>query len=115
MAADPRAPAAPRRLRLCFVIQRFGLEVAGGSELHCRWLAGRLARHHDVQVVTTCALDYLEWRNHYPPGTGNVDGLRVTRPPLKPPRDEHRLALISDLVLHDPHALADERPGGRGD
>ena len=48
-------------MRLCFVIQRFGLEVAGGSELHCRWLAGRLARRHQVEVVTTCALDYTTW------------------------------------------------------
>ena len=48
-------------MRLCFVIQRYGLEVAGGSELHCRWLAGRLAGRHQVQVATTCALDYLEW------------------------------------------------------
>jgi glycosyltransferase involved in cell wall biosynthesis len=101
--------AADRRLRLCFVIQRFGLEVAGGSELHCRWLAGRLARHHDVQVVTTCALDYLEWRNHYPPGADVVDGLRVTRHPVRRPRDEHRFALVSDLVFHDEHSLADER------
>jgi glycosyltransferase involved in cell wall biosynthesis len=98
-----------RRLRLCFVIQRFGLEVAGGSELHCRWLAGRLARRHDVRVVTTCALDYLEWRNHYPPGEARVEGLPVTRHPVRRPRDEHRFALISDLVFHEEHALADER------
>jgi glycosyltransferase involved in cell wall biosynthesis len=98
-----------RRLRLCFVIQRFGLEVAGGSELHCRWLAGRLARRHDVRVVTTCALDYLEWRNHYPPGADTVDGLPVTRYPVRRPRDEHRFALISDLVFHEDHSLDDER------
>jgi glycosyltransferase involved in cell wall biosynthesis len=108
MAADARATAG-RRLRLCFVIQRFGLEVAGGSELHCRWLAGRLARHHDVRVVTTCALDYLEWRNHFPPGADRVDGLPVTRHPVRRPRDEKRFARISDVVFHDEHGLDDER------
>ncbi|HUG53770.1 MAG TPA: glycosyltransferase family 4 protein [Vicinamibacteria bacterium] len=103
------AEAEGRRLRLCFVIQRFGLEVAGGSELHCRWLAGRLARRHEVRVATTCALDYLEWRNHYPPGEVVVEGLPVRRHPVRRPRDEHRFALISDLVFHDEHSLADER------
>jgi glycosyltransferase involved in cell wall biosynthesis len=105
MAAD----GGRRRLRLCFVIQRFGLEVAGGSELHCRWLAGRLARRHDVRIATTCALDYLEWRNHYPPGPDTVDGLPVLRYPVRRPRDEHRFALVSDLVFHEEHSLDDER------
>ena len=50
-------------MRLCFVIQRYGAEVAGGAELHCRWLAARLARQHQVRVLTTCARDYIEWRN----------------------------------------------------
>ena len=96
-------------MRLCFVIQRYGLDVAGGSELHCRWLAGRLARRHDVQIATTCALDYLEWRDHYPPGPDRVDGIPVTRYPVARPRSERRFALVSDLVFNEEHSLADER------
>jgi glycosyltransferase involved in cell wall biosynthesis len=96
-------------VRLCFVIQRYGLEVAGGSELHCRWLAGRLASRHEVRVVTTCALDYLEWRNHYPPGTDRVDGIAVQRFPVRRPRSERRFALVSDLVFHEEHTVAEER------
>jgi glycosyltransferase involved in cell wall biosynthesis len=96
-------------LRLAFVIQRFGLEVAGGSELHCRWLAGRLARRHAVRVITTTALDYLEWRNHYPPGDTEVAGIPVTRFPVRRTRSERRFALLSDLVFHEPHSPDDER------
>ena len=64
-------------MKLAFVIQRYGLEVNGGAELHCRWLAERLARRHEVEVFATRALDYLEWRNHYPKGTELVNGIPV--------------------------------------
>jgi hypothetical protein len=82
-------------LRLCFVIQRYGLVVAGGSELHCRWLAGRLAARHDVRIVTTTALDYLEWANHYPEGAAVVDGIPVTRHRVERPRSIRRFAALS--------------------
>jgi glycosyltransferase involved in cell wall biosynthesis len=96
-------------LRLCFVIQRYGLEVAGGSELHCRWLAGRLAARHQVEVVTTTALDYLEWANHYPPGPSVVDGIPVTRHRVERPRSIRRFAALSELVFDDDeHTRADE-------
>ncbi len=82
-----------------FVVQRFGLEVAGGAELHCRWLAGRLSRRHDVGVAATCALDYLEWRNHYPPGPATVDGIPVRRYKVARPRDERRFSRLSERVF----------------
>jgi glycosyltransferase involved in cell wall biosynthesis len=96
-------------VRLCFVVQRYGLEVGGGAELHCRWLAGRLAGRHDVEVMTTCALDYLEWRDHYAPGQDRVEGIPVARYPVERPRSERRFAQVSDLVFHEEHSMADER------
>jgi glycosyltransferase involved in cell wall biosynthesis len=95
-------------LKLCVVIQRYGLEVGGGSELHARWLAGRLARRHQVEVATTCALDYLEWRNHYPAGRAVVDGIPVTRYPVERERSDLRFGKISDLVFRDEHLRRDE-------
>jgi glycosyltransferase involved in cell wall biosynthesis len=95
-------------LNLCFVIQRYGLEVAGGSELHCRWLAGRLAARHAVRIVTTTALDYLEWANHYPPGPAVVDGIPVTRHRVERPRSIRRFAALSERVFGEEHTRADE-------
>jgi glycosyltransferase involved in cell wall biosynthesis len=96
-------------VRLCFVVQRYGPEATGGAETHCRWLAGRLSRSHEVEVVTTCALDYNEWRNHYPPGSSLLDGIRVTRHAVERPRDPRSFALYSDIVFRDHHTPEDER------
>jgi glycosyltransferase involved in cell wall biosynthesis len=96
-------------VRLCFVVQRFGVEVTGGAETHCRWLARRLARDHEVRVATTCAIDYGTWANHYPPGPQTVDGLAVTRYPVARPRSPTDFAFYSDVVFHDRFAPEDER------
>ncbi len=96
-------------MKLCFVVQRYGEEVTGGAEAHCRWLARRLAREHQVEVLTTCALDYRTWADHYPPGPARVDGLAVTRFPVERRRDERRFALLSDIVFRDFHTPDDER------
>ena len=90
------------------MIQRYGLEVAGGAELHCRWLAGRLARRHHVRVQTTCALEYIEWRNHYPPGTEIVEGIEVTRHPVTRTRSDDRFGPLSERVFTLEHDRADE-------
>jgi glycosyltransferase involved in cell wall biosynthesis len=96
-------------VNLCFVIQRYGLESPGGAETHCRWLATRLSRTHRVEVVTTCARDYTDWRNHYPAGEGEVLGLKVTRFPVDRPRSERAFALYSDIVFRDHHTADDEQ------
>ena len=37
-------------LKLAFVVQRYGADIAGGSEAHCRELAERLSARHDITV-----------------------------------------------------------------
>jgi glycosyltransferase involved in cell wall biosynthesis len=95
-------------VKLAFVIQRYGMEVAGGAELHCRWLAERLARRHHVEVFATRALDYLEWRNHYPKGTEVVGGIPVHRHTVRRTRNARRFASLSNLVFHEAHSREEE-------
>jgi glycosyltransferase involved in cell wall biosynthesis len=96
-------------VRLAFVIQRYGLEVNGGAELHCRWLAERLARRHEVEVFATRALDYLEWRNHYPRGTEVVNGIPVHRSTVSRTRNARVFTSLSNLCFHESHSREEEK------
>ena len=94
--------------RLAFVVQRYGLDIAGGAEYHCRLVAEHLARHAEVEVLTTCAADYITWANHYPEGREVLNGIPVRRFKVKHPRDPVRFADWSDRVFRHDHAPADE-------
>ena len=52
------------------MVQRYGSDIGGGSELHARYIAEHVAAHADVRVLTTCARDYVTWRNEYPDRRG---------------------------------------------
>lgn len=65
--------------RIAFVTVRYGLDINGGAEFHCRMLAERLAGDCQVEVLTTCVKDYTKGGNEYPPGTGIVNGVTVRR------------------------------------
>jgi glycosyltransferase involved in cell wall biosynthesis len=86
-------------VKATFVVQRYGLEVNGGSELHCRLVAEHMAKHWDVEVLTTCAVDYTTWRNEYPSGLTRVNGVPVRRFPVDAPRDMSAFNRLSTKVL----------------
>jgi glycosyltransferase involved in cell wall biosynthesis len=95
-------------MRLLFVVQRYGREVAGGAELHCRQLATRLAgRGHEVEALTSCAVSYVDWANEYPSGTESLDGVSVHRLPVAAPRDQRRFSSLDRRVVggHKPVPL----------
>ncbi len=72
-------------MRILYVVQRYGADVAGGAEQHCRQFATRMAaRGHHVEVLTTCAVDARTWEDRYPAGDEQLDGVTVHR--LSTPR-----------------------------
>jgi glycosyltransferase involved in cell wall biosynthesis len=95
-------------LKLACVIHRYGADVAGGSEAHCRGIAERLAASHDVTVLTTCARDHLSWRNEYPAGVVKGGGVTVRRFPVAHPRSLARFADISEIVFAGDATEADQ-------
>jgi glycosyltransferase involved in cell wall biosynthesis len=95
-------------VKLACVVHRFGSDIAGGSEGHCRLVAQHLAESHDVTIVTTCAKDHITWRNHYPAGESLDGRLRVLRFPVVRERSMHRFMDLSDRVFADGASAADE-------
>ena len=86
-------------MKLAFVVQRYGADIAGGSEAHCRELARRLAVHHDITVLTTCARDYVTWDNAMAPGETREDGVRVLRFTVEQQRRRLEFAELTDEVV----------------
>lgn len=86
-------------LRVAFVVQRYGPEVNGGAEQQARSIARLLRADLDLTVLTTCALDYRTWADHFPPGERDVEGVRVRRFPVDGPRDETVFDALSARVI----------------
>jgi len=95
-------------VKLAVVVQRYGADINGGAELHARYIAEHLAAHAEVQVLTTCARDYVSWKNEYPAGTTRVNGIAVERFTVARERDAHDFARRSSLVFDERHSTADE-------
>jgi glycosyltransferase involved in cell wall biosynthesis len=95
-------------MRVAFVVQRYGLEINGGAELHCRYVAERLAKYADVEVLTTCARDYINWRNHYNEGIEQINGIPVRRFRVKKERDPLSFGRLQDDLLRYDHKPEDE-------
>src|SRR5439155_14738367 len=111
---DPsrRRPRLRRRRRIAVkvavVVQRYGPDINGGAELHARYIAERLAHHADVEVLTTCATDYVTWRNELPAGEERVNGIPVRRFCVRHPRDPQVFGRRSRYVFEQQHSIADE-------
>ena len=95
-------------MKLAVVVQRYGTEINGGAELHARYVAERLSRHAEVEVVTSCARDYVTWRNEWPAGVEQVNGVQVRRFPVRHERNPNHFGRRSRGVFEQAHSVADE-------
>ena len=95
-------------MKSAFVVQRYGNEISGGAEQHCRMVAEKMSRHMDVEILTTCAEDYTHWRNKYPKGHTFVNNLFVRRFPVAREREPVRFGRIQNRVFYNKHTEKDE-------
>src|SRR3984893_13681286 len=95
-------------MKLALVIQRYGTEVLGGAEHLCRLVAERLAAQHEVDVLTSCARDYVTWKNEYPEGADRIRGVTVRRFATEATRDIEAFNTFSEWIYNNPHSRADE-------
>lgn len=87
--------------KIAFVVQRYGKEVNGGAELYCRMIAEKLKSQYDIEIITTCAIDYVTWENHYKPGVETINDITVRRFEVDKLRSQRHFDKISEKVYFD--------------
>ena len=99
------------RPRVAFVVQRYGEEVNGGAEAHCRLVAERMSRDWDVEVLTSRACEYIErFENDYPEGLAVVGGIPVRRFNIDRLRSEASVfSALDQKVLERRSNIAEDR------
>ena len=75
---------------------------SAGPNITAGSIAERLAAKHDVDVLTTCARDYITWANEYPEGTDRIRGVNVRRFANAHTRDIDGLQPVLRLDLPSP-------------
>jgi glycosyltransferase involved in cell wall biosynthesis len=95
-------------MKLACVVQRYGPEITGGSESQCREFATRLAAHHEIDVLTSCARDYVSWRNAWPAGWSTDGPVRVGRFRVAHTRNLLAFREVSDRAFDRQRTTADQ-------
>jgi len=90
-------------MRIAFVVPRYGPAIIGGAETAARLLAEHLValKGWEVDVLTTCAEDFVTWDDVYEPGEEWIGGVRVERH-LSAAGREPSFHPLSAALLADP-------------
>lgn len=86
--------------KICFVIQRYGVEVNGGAETLCKQLAERMVDQYEVDVLTTKAVDYMTWKDEYTADEEMISGVRVRRFSVNKGRNIRIFNAVNWVFLH---------------
>ncbi len=97
-------------MRIAFVVPRYGPDIIGGAETAARLLAEHLVSRKgwEVDVLTTCAADFVTWDDVYPPGEEWIAGVRVVRIPSASGRLPSFHPLSAALLADPAAATPDE-------
>ncbi|NLA36886.1 MAG: glycosyltransferase family 4 protein [Actinobacteria bacterium] len=88
-------------MRLLFVVQRYGPNIAGGAETLVRNYALRLSeRGHHIEVLTSCATSYADWADAFEPGTTLDSDVVVHRLGVVAPRNNARFGPLHQSMTN---------------
>lgn len=66
--------------KIAVVVQRYGIELNGGAEVHARILAEHLNAKYDIEILTTTRKEFVEeLGKYYEEGEEVVNGIKVRR------------------------------------
>ena len=91
--------------KIAIVVQRYGKEIHGGAETHCRLLAKQLNRQHHVTILTTVAKEYSDWQPYYKEGYFVEDEIEIHQGDIRDVALVEKAMAPADLVLHMAAAL----------
>jgi glycosyltransferase involved in cell wall biosynthesis len=96
---------------IAIVAPRFGPDVVGGAEAVLAEAARGLAhRGHDVELLTTCAIDHFTWANHHRPGVEHQAGITVRRfPTITDTAGVHRERIGARILAGEPVDLREQQ------
>lgn len=86
-------------MKVAVIVQRYGADVVGGAETHCRQVVEKLVHSlgWEVEVWTSTAIDYVTWANYYPSGDSMVNGIKVKRFKTQFPRYQKFFGLVNRI------------------
>jgi glycosyltransferase involved in cell wall biosynthesis len=85
--------------KIAIVIPRFFPEIAGGAEKLALDYVNILKNHYKVEVFTTCAKDYITWKNELKEGSELWNGVTIHRYKVKKPRNLKVMNRVLDSCL----------------
>ncbi len=95
-------------MKVAIVVQRYGLKIAGGAEYHARLIAEHMAKHWNVEVLTTDAEDYVRWRRGNFPREEEINGILVKRFPVERERDVVKFGTLQRRLEREEHTPEEE-------
>jgi glycosyltransferase involved in cell wall biosynthesis len=97
-------------VRVAFVLPRYGTTILGGAETAARLLAEHLVAQKgwEVQVLTSCAEDFVTWDDVLPPGREAINGVGVERFASSSGRDPSFHPFSASLLADPTRASMDD-------
>jgi len=97
-----------QKLKIAIVVSRYGENIAGGAELHARWLAEHLKKYWKITVITTKAKDYVTWENEFKKDKEIINGVSILRFPVDQEKKIEEFNKISAKIFGQKHEFKDE-------